>query len=215
MKRNLIISLLTFMVMQGFSQITLRHISNTLLLKDGDLMFCASGKPNAITDVTHGIDEMGINHVAIFHKDKKGCYAIEAIHKGVCITPIDSFLNQNKGRSSNQQILVGRINHDSIDISKSISNALKYIGRPYDFYFEPGDSAIYCSELVQISFVDHKGKLLFHTIPMSFHNDSGEISAFWRNYYSKAGMNVPEGAPGSNPGELSREKIIKMIYIIM
>ncbi len=200
MKRNLIISLLTFMVMQGFSQITLRHISNTLLLKDGDLMFCASGKPNAITDVTHGIDEMGINHVAIL---------------GVCITPIDSFLNQNKGRSSNQQILVGRINHDSIDILKSISNALKYIGRPYDFYFESGDSAIYCSELVQISFVDHKGKLLFHTIPMSFHNDSGEITAFWRNYYSKAGMNVPEGAPGSNPGELSREKIIKMLYIIM
>jgi len=36
MKRNLIITLLTFMVMQGFSQITLRHISNTLLLKDGD-----------------------------------------------------------------------------------------------------------------------------------------------------------------------------------
>ena len=215
MKRNLIISLLTFMVMQGFSQITLRHISNTLLLKDGDLMFCASGKPNAITDVTHGIDEMAINHVAIFHKDKHGSYAIEATHKGVCMNSIDSFINRNTVQKRSQQIVIGRINHDSIDILKSISNALKYIGRPYDFYFESGDSAIYCSELVQISFVDHKGKLLFHTIPMSFHNDSGEITAFWRNYYSKAGMNVPEGTPGSNPGELSREKIIKMLYIIM
>ena len=215
MRRILIIPLLTFMVMQGFSQITLRHITNTSLLRDGDLMFCVSGKPSAITDVTHGIDEMGINHVAIFHKDKNGSYAIEAIHKGVCINPIDSFINANKGNGDNRQIIIGRINHDSIDISKSIHNALKYVGRPYDFYFEPSDSAIYCSELVQISFVDHKGKLLFHTTPMSFHNDSGEITAFWRNYYSKAGMNVPEGAPGSNPGELSREKIIKMLYIIM
>ena len=215
MRRILIISLLTIMVMQGFSQITLRHITNTSQLRDGDLMFCASRKPDAITDVTHGIDEMGINHVAIFHKDKNGSYAIEAIHKGVCINPIDSFINANKGRGDNRQIIIGRIKHDSIDISKSISNALKYIGRPYDFYFEPGDSAIYCSELIQISFVDNKGRLLFHTIPMSFHNDSGEITPFWQNYYSKAGMAVPEGAPGSNPGELSREKIIKMLYIIM
>ncbi len=215
MRRILIISLLTFMVTQGFSQITLRHITNTSLLRDGDLMFCASRKPDAITDVTHGIDEMGINHLAIFHKDKNGSYAIEAIHKGVCINPIDSFINANKGRGDNRQIIIGRIKHDSIDISKSISNALKYIGRPYDFYFEPGDSAIYCSELIQISFVDHNGRLLFHTIPMSFHDKSGEITTFWKDYYSKAGITVPEGAPGSNPGELSREKIIKMLYIIM
>ena len=215
MRRILIISLLTFMVTQGFSQITLRHITNTSLLRDGDLMFCVSGKPSAITDVTHGIDEMGINHVAIFHKDKNGSYAIEAIHKGVCINPIDSFINANKGNDGNQKIIIGRINHDFIDISKSIRNALKYVGRPYDFYFEPSDSAIYCSELVQISFVDHKGKLIFHTIPMSFHDKSGEITTFWKDYYSKAGITVPEGAPGSNPGELSREKIIKMLYIIM
>ncbi|WP_237072323.1 YiiX/YebB-like N1pC/P60 family cysteine hydrolase [Prevotella herbatica] len=215
MRRILIISLLTFMVMQGFSQITLRHITNTALLREGDLMFCASGKPSAITDVTRGIDEMGINHVAIFHKDKKGSYAIEAIHKGVCMNPINSFINANKGNDGNKQIITGRINCDSIDISKSIKNALKYIGRPYDFYFEPSDSAIYCSELVQISFVDHNGKLLFYTIPMSFHNKSGEITTFWKDYYSKGGMKVPEGAPGSNPGELSREKIIKMLYIIM
>ena len=215
MRRILIISLLTFMVTQGFSQITLRHITNTSLLRDGDLMFCVSGKPSAITDVTHGIDEMGINHVAIFHKDKNGSYAIEAIHKGVCINPIDSFINANKGNDRNQKIIIGRIYNDFIDISKSIHNALKYVGRPYDFYFEPSDSAIYCSELVQISFVDRKGKLIFHTIPMSFHDKSGEITAFWKEYYSKAGMAVPENTPGTNPGELSREKIIKMLYIIM
>ena len=215
MRRLFIIFLLTLVVKQGFSDNHLQQITNTSVLKECDLMFCVSGKPDAITDVTHGVDEMAINHVAIFHKDKQGSYAIEATHKGVCMNSIDSFINRNTVQKRNQQIVIGRINHDSIDISKSISNALKYIGRPYDFYFEPGDSAIYCSELVQISFVDHKGKLLFHTIPMSFHNDSGEITAFWKNYYSKAGMNVPEGAPGSNPGELSREKIIKMLYIIM
>ena len=215
MRRILIISLLTFMVTQGFSQITLPHITNTSLLRDGDLMFCISGKPSAITDVTHGIDEMGINHVSIFHKDKKGSYAIEAIHKGVCMNPIDSFINANKGNGDNRQIIIGRINNDFIDISKSIHNALKYVGRPYDFYFEPSDSAIYCSELVQISFVDRKGKLIFHTIPMSFHDKSGEITSFWKEYYSKAGMVVPENTPGTNPGELSREKIIKMLYIIM
>lgn len=202
------------MVTQGFPQTKLRHISNTSLLQDGDLMFCLSGKPDAITDVTHGIDEMGINHVAIFHKDNNGSYAIEATHKGVCINPIDSFIKGNIVHECNGQIIIGRINRCFIDIPKSIHNALKYIGRPYDFYFEPGDSAIYCSELVQISFVDRKGKLIFHTIPMSFHDKSGEITIFWKEYYSRAGMTVPENAQGSNPGELSREPKIKMLYII-
>ena len=49
---------------------------------------------------------------------------------------------------------------------------------------------------------------------MSFHDKSGEITVFWKEYYSKAGMTVPEGAQGSNPGELSREPKIKMLYII-
>ena len=215
MRRLLILSLLTFMVTQGFSQIKLRRIIDTSLLKDGDLMFCVSGKSDAITDVTHGIDEMGINHVAIFHKDNNGSYAIEATHMGVCMNPIDSFINRNNVRNSNRAIIIGRINNGFIDISRSIHNALKYLGRPYDFYFQPGDSAIYCSELVQISFVDRKSRLVFHTIPMSFHDNSGEITTFWKEYYSKAGMTVPEGAPGSNPGELSREPKIRMLYIMM
>jgi hypothetical protein len=46
---------------------------------------------------------------------------------------------------------------------------------------------------------------------MSFHDNSGEITNFWKEYYRKAGKEVPEGAPGSNPGDLSRNPKVKII----
>ena len=109
-----------------------------------------------------------------------------------------------------KHIFIGRI-QGKWDVEASVAKAKSYIGRPYDFYFEPNDSAIYCSELVQISYQDKKGHLLFEPIPMSFHDNSGEITKYWKEYYRKAGKKVPEGTPGSNPGNLSRNPKVKII----
>jgi hypothetical protein len=85
------------------------------------------------------------------------------------------------------------------------------VGKPYDDLYLPGDSAIYCSELVQSGFVDSRGHLVFDTIPMSFHDESGKVTDYWTDFYRQRGMDVPEGAPGTNPGELSRRHEVSII----
>lgn len=171
-------------------------------LNEGDLLFCVAKEANSITDVTHGIDGRRIDHVAIYHKENGSAFALEAIHKGVCLTPIDSFIGKR------QMVIVAELK-DTVGVGESARRALGYLGRPYDFNFMPSDSAMYCSELVQKSYRDRNGELVFKPIPMSFHDATGRITDYWREYYSKQGLAVPEGEPGSNPGDLSRsDKIV-------
>ena len=85
------------------------------------------------------------------------------------------------------------------------------VGRPYDDLYLPGDSAVYCSELVQLCFVTIGGELVFDTVPMSFHDETGEITDYWRDFYARRGLTVPEGMPGTNPGDLSRRPQVTII----
>ena len=146
------------------------------VVADGDLLFCIADEDNAITDVTQGIDGMKIEHVGIYYNKN----VIEATKsRGVCLTPIDSFISNNGRR-----VIIGRV--DNADVKQSIENALKYKGLPYDTLFMPDNRAMYCSA-------------------------SGTITSFWIDFYKQRGMEVPEGWPGSNPGELSRRECVKII----
>lgn len=179
-----------------------------VVLQEGDLLFCRAESPNAITTVTNGVKNMSIDHVAVVHRiggDEGLLYVIEAKKPAVCLTPIDTFFRENPGG-----ILVGRVNAD-VDIPKSVRRCLMMVGKPYDDLYMPGDSAVYCSELVQLNYVDSQGNLVFEPIPMSFHDASGKVTDYWRQFYAKRGLTVPEGAPGSNPGELSRRPQISNI----
>ena len=182
---------------QAYGQCTLTD------LRSGDLLFFAPAKDNAITKVTQGIGDVAIDHVAIVHRTNSSITTIEAVHRGVVEMPIDSTWARTRQKS--ETVIVGRIN-GGLNIPASIARALQHLGKPYDFFFEPSDSAIYCSELVQKAFVDIEGKPLFHTIPMSFHTPDGKILPYWTEYYRRAGKTVPEGAPGTNPGQLSRSR---------
>lgn len=211
MRRIFIFMIILAASLQGFSQI---KISDFRRLREGDLLFCVNEEGSAITDVTEGIANLNIEHVAIFHRKGKGAFVVEAVHEGVQLTPIDSFIARNSRVNGRLLVIVGRVKDSChVDMRASVSRALSYIGKPYDFYFEPGDSALYCSELVQTSYVDKCGKLIFSPIPMSFHDKEGKVTDYWKHYYSNVGKKVPEGAPGSNPGELSRRKEIKIIYM--
>ena len=97
-------------------------------------------------------------------------------------------------------------------MNTSMKHALSYLGRPYDHFYMPDDKEIYCSELVQKSFVDHHGLPIFPTIPMSFHDKDGKILDSWKQFYAFYHREVPEGEPGTNPGQLSRDKAVKVTY---
>ena len=165
-------------------------------LSTADLLFHVTPQANAITDVTPGM----IDHVAIVLNSDS---VIEAVGRGVVITPIDS-LRQQPG-----YYLLGRVK--GVHRSSSITHARTYLGRPYDYLYLSDNEAIYCSELVQFSFVDKQGRRLFAPIPMSFHDVTGQITDYWRHFYKERGMDVPEGQPGTNPGELSRRRQVRII----
>ena len=185
-------------------------------LRDGDLLFVVSGNGNNITRVTEGVDGKAIDHVAIYSEG----HVIEAIPvKGVVESPLDSFLVRLAGHES---VLVGRV--QGADVRKSVANARTFVGLPYDDIFMPGDSAIYCSELVQRSFVSKSstrmaksggdgcgGEAVFGTIPMSFHDSTGRVTDFWTKFYAARGLQVPEGEPGTNPGQISRDPKVRIL----
>ncbi len=206
--KQILLSCILFLAISFTASAQVRNIHGDFAqLQEGDLLFYYSSKNNPITDVTDGIDGKLISHVAIFHRDSDKEYALEATHRGVVLTPKDSILKHRK----DAHIIVGRL-RDNSNVEQSVRYAMRYIGRPYDFYFDEGDSAIYCSELVQISYRKRDGSLIFNAIPMSFHDHSGKIIEYWKKYYAKAGRSVPEGAPGSNPGDLSQRKEVKILY---
>ena len=186
-----------------FLQAIMRKLSFLLLftlvscspLHTGDLLFHVVSQGNAITDVTPGM----IDHVAIVMSRDS---VIEAVGKGVKTTPIDS-LRQQDG-----YYLMARVK--GADKKQSLRNALQYLGRPYDRLYLPDNNAIYCSELVQFSFVDKHGRRLFSPIPMSFHDATGRITDYWQQFYAQHQLEVPEGQPGTNPGELSQRTNVKL-----
>ena len=96
-------------------------------------------------------------------------------------------------------------------MARSVRRCLMMVGKPYDDLYLPGDSAIYCSELVQMNYVTAAGETVFAPIPMSFHDRTGRLLDEWIDFYSRHGMQVPEGEPGSNPGELSRRRQVTII----
>lgn len=180
---------------------------NRTNLCEGDLLFCAKEASNPITEVTQGVSGMKIDHVAIVHKQVNKTYALEAIHKGVTLTPIDSFIARR------EMVVAARL-CDTLGVAQSVERALSFLGRPYDFNFMPSDSAFYCSELVQKNYRYSDGQLVFKPIAMSFHDKTGKITDYWKEYYGRQGLTVPEGEPGSNPGDLSRSKAIQILGII-
>ena len=183
------------------------RICDVSLLKDGDLLFEVSPSDNAITDVTQGFDGMKIDHVAIYW-DK---HVIESTRvKGVAISSLEQFIKRNTQDSGEVRVLVGRITSD-YHLRKTIKRAKRFLGLPYDSLYLPDNEAVYCSELVLLSFVNKHGKPIFQPVPMTFRDSSGQIPSHWLELYERNGIAVPEGEAGSNPAELSQRKFIKIV----
>ena len=159
----------------------------------------------AITSATvHDATTPPIYHVAIATWVNGSLYALEAIDEGVVLTPYDKFKQRTLNKGG---MLIGRL-HDRSGVDRSVSNAMEHLGKPYDDLYMIDTQEIYCSELVQLSFVNGKGQRLFPLIHMSFHDAQGRILDYWREHYERHGMAVPEGALGTNPAQLASDPAI-------
>lgn len=181
-------------------------------LREGDLLFVAKEGANAITAVTQGVNSLQIDHVAIYTTVGGEGYALEAIDRGVTLSPLAEFLRRIREKEGKGRLVVGRVTEQGFDAKSSIRNAIRHIGKPYDSLFMPDDRAFYCSELVQKSYVTTTGKMLFSPIPMTFRDASGAIHEHWTKLYAEHQLSVPEGEPGSNPGDLSRRRNVLILH---
>lgn len=182
--------------LQGFAAILLASCMSPWPPRPADLLFHVAATENAITAVTAGM----IDHVAIMISADS---VIEAVGKGVVTTPLDS-LRKQKG-----YYLYARVRH--ADRQRSIANARRFLGQPYDSLYLPDNETVYCSELVLLSFVNKHGKPIFQPVPMTFRDSTGQIPSHWLELYERNGIAVPEGEAGSNPAELSQRKIVKIV----
>jgi len=173
-------------------------------LKEGDLLFqhlnCGSFC-EAIEAVTPAYNGMHFAHVGILIKNEQKQWVVaEAISKGVCLTPLDSFIN----RSGTKNIYVGRLKPKyKLPTLKEIE---KYIGKPYDTVFNIYNDAYYCSELVYYLYF-YKDKPIFRLSPMTFKDPkTNNYFPAWEEYFNKMHIQIPEGEPGLNPGSIIKQK---------
>jgi hypothetical protein len=176
---------------------------------EGDLLFAYSNTAGkAISEATvHDTTALPIYHVAIATWVGDKLYALEAIDEGVVITPYDKFCERTMSKGG---MLIGRL-HDRSGVEQSVSSAFEHLGKPYDDLYMIDTQEIYCSELVQLSYVNGKGQRLFPLINMSFHGSDGQILDYWREHYSKHNMAVPEGALGTNPAQIAHDPAVEII----
>lgn len=182
-------------------------------LREGDIIFekipCGN-LCDAIIETTPCKPGLAFNHCGIVHKEHDSVYVIEAIGKAVKQSAISTFLK----RDTSSLIYIGRLKVQYRNaIQPAVSTAKKYIGTPYDNAFLPGDSALYCSELIYDSYKQND-TAIFSTQPMTFKSPkTNSTYPAWTEYYNDLHIPIPEGVDGINPCLIANsDKLEMMIF---
>ena len=182
-------------------------------LRNGDLIFV--GLPVAYDAETGTMDaaissatgeEGAVNliHVAIAEVQGDSVWIIDAtIAHGVDRHPLDTFLTDFTLRDgSYPEFIVKRVK--GIDADAAVERAKSFCGRAYDLRFLPDNDDLYCTELVQMSYLDKSGKPVFESEPMNWLAADGTMPAYWEWLFGQLGMDVPQGLPGTNPQRMAQ-----------
>ena len=188
-------------------------------LQSGDLLFVGipaaysmddDTMESAIGAATSDASSLNIIHVAILDIDSLGTWIIDAtIKRGVDRHPLDTMLRDFRLRNGQKANFIVKRLKRSRGVGRYVENAKEYLGRSYNTTFLPNDTSLYCSELVQRSYVTLGGKELFREVPMNWRDADGELPEYWVKLFASLGMEVPEGLPGTNPQEMSEEPVLK------
>lgn len=198
--------------------------------QEGDLLFQVGGGDafsEAITDATAWGDFVKFAHVGIVTIDEDGkLYVIEATgDRGVVRTEWDDFLEAspmvrptdcksvgtNESAEAGRGVVAMRVKGE-FSAAEATSRAKKFIGQPYDWSYYPDNGKMYCSELVWECFLWPDGSRIFTAKPMNFRDSDGNMPGFWVELYGKLGEPIPEGVPGTNPNDMSKEPVLTEVY---
>ena len=176
--------------------------------------FEATRQPPASSQLGRG--NRVVEHAAIFVPNTDGLPGVvEAYPPRVRWTPLQAFLARHLDRKRRPSVFVARIRAESRQLIPAATEfATSRIGRPFDEWYDEGDDAYYCSELIVAAFEQaNAGVAFFTTAPMSFAETArSSPSASWERHFARLGRPVPLGRPGSNPGSLSRSPHLQIVH---
>ena len=186
--------------------------------RNGDLIFVglpadydaeADSMDAAISSATGEAGELNLIHVAILEVKADSTWVIDAtIKRGVDRHPLDTFLKDFTLRDgSYPEFIFKRV--EGIDADAAVERTKSLCGRQYDVRFLPENEDLYCTELVQESYLDDHGKPIFQSEPMNWLAPDGTMPPYWVWLFSKLGMDVPQGVLGTNPQKMSQSPFLK------
>lgn len=187
---------------------------NAVQLQSGDLLFtgpdnCAKTGhlAKAIDEVTREGLSTNFSHVGIAEVDDYGIWVIHAEpRQGVKRESIDTFIRTG----SYSTVFVYRFIEEYRDfIPDALTRAHRFVGQPYDFTYQLGHSAQYCSGLIYRLFEPYD---IFELKPMTFIDpNTGAFHPYWVDYFNKLGIEIPEGYLGCNPNGMASSAALKYV----
>jgi hypothetical protein len=172
-------------------------------LRPGDLIFvsmnCFACK--LIEETTHSpYSHVGIINFRAQDRFGHGLWTvIMAVEPKVTEAPLTWFLQHVNGTPKFMRLNLP-------ETTAVAAAAEKYLGRPYDLDFIPGDQKLYCSELIYFSFLKVFGaETPFKLAPMNF-------EPFVEQWSSLLGHAPPQGLPGINPGQIANSQALEQIF---
>jgi hypothetical protein len=189
-------------------------------LQVGDLLFqdlnCGI-LCDGIGEVTYGVNNSYMSHVGMIESINNGNpVVIEAIGKGVVETPIKIFLARSHDKNGKPMVVVGRVKPQFQNlIPEAITYARIQLGKPYNDSFAPNNgTSFYCSELIYKAFTyANHNQPIFRLNIMNFADpDTKQITPAWTKYFNQIHATPPQGQIGTNPGMMSRESDIMIVY---
>lgn len=183
-------------------------------VQDGDLLFvtaATTGLSGAINDATGKQGAVSYDHVALVAHESDGYVVLHADEKGSREQALDAFLDE--ARAKHRQVVIHRLKGDQRSaIPDAIARARTLLGKPYNETYVQDEDSYYCSDFIERAF---RARHVFATQPMNFKNlQTGEISPYWVDFYRSKGMDVPQGAPGTNPNDMSASPVLERIGVV-
>lgn len=188
-------------------------------LQDGDLLFMVSKSQSeqtkAIKKSTSKTDEIPFSHVGIVKFVDENVYVIEATTSdGIVQTLLYEYIQRAAKQKGKPLIAVGRVKPEfQYIIPLAVEEAAEHLGKPYDYAYEEGNDAYYCTELVRFTYLDSLRNPIFPAIAMTFKNkETGETEPYWKKHFAGLQMEIPEGEPGTNPADMVKSEVIDIVH---
>ena len=205
MTRLFILSILSLILVACNSEFTPQN---------GDLVFRVGNTDfsSAIKSATSRDKDIPYTHVGIVWVHGDTISIIEAGDTAVSVTPYGQFINAAMRDGDRLFATVSRVDIDRELRDAAVGRALTFLGQPYDNAFTIDNGMMYCTELVWEAYLDASGNRIFPASPMNFYAADGTLNPYWVKHFEALGIDIPQGEPGTNPVDMSKDPHITPIH---